>query len=214
MKYSSYLFDFDGTLVNSMPSYVRVMYKILDDYGVKYESDVIKTITPLGYAGTAKYFVQTLGVQASESEVLRQMQEYMLYEYSHNVCAKPNVMQALHALKSAGADLYILTATPHLLFEPCLEALGMRELFTRVWSSDDFGTAKANPEIYGMATEQIGLPMDEVLFLDDNFNAIKAAKRAGMTVCGVYDVSSEEYVDGIKDTADYFVYDPMEILEI
>ena len=65
-----------------------------------------------------------------------------------------------------------------------------------------------------MATDKIGLPMEKVLFLDDNYDAIKAAKRAGMTVCGVYDVASEEYVDGITRDADYFVRDLSEVLEI
>ena len=51
----AYLFDFDGTLVDSMPTYVSVMLRILDENGVKYEDDIIKTITPLGYKGTAEY---------------------------------------------------------------------------------------------------------------------------------------------------------------
>ena len=52
MKY--YLFDFDGTLVDSMPTFVGVMLRILDENGIKYGSDIVKIITPLGYIGTAK----------------------------------------------------------------------------------------------------------------------------------------------------------------
>ena len=50
MKYKTYLFDFDGTLVDSMPAYISVMLRILDENNIKYESDIIKIITPLGYA--------------------------------------------------------------------------------------------------------------------------------------------------------------------
>ena len=46
MKYSAYLFDFDGTLVDSMPSYASAMLRILDDNDIKYDSDLIKVITP------------------------------------------------------------------------------------------------------------------------------------------------------------------------
>ena len=45
MKYSTYLFDFDGTLVDSMPSFVSVMLRILDESGVEYGDDIIKIIT-------------------------------------------------------------------------------------------------------------------------------------------------------------------------
>lgn len=53
MKFSAYLFDFDGTLVDSMPSFISVMLRILDENGIDYEDDIIKIITPLGYQGTA-----------------------------------------------------------------------------------------------------------------------------------------------------------------
>ena len=36
MKYNTYLFDFDGTLVDSMPSFISVMLRILDENGIKY----------------------------------------------------------------------------------------------------------------------------------------------------------------------------------
>ena len=54
----TYLFDFDGTLVDSMPTYGAMMLRILDEYGVKYPSDIIKIITPLGFIGTAEYFIK------------------------------------------------------------------------------------------------------------------------------------------------------------
>ena len=56
MKKQAYLFDFDGTLVDSMPTYVAIMLNNLDEYGVKYGDDIVKIITPLGYGGAAEYY--------------------------------------------------------------------------------------------------------------------------------------------------------------
>ena len=56
MKFKTYLFDFDGTLVDSMPTFASVMLRILKESNIAFESDIIKIITPLGYKGTAKYF--------------------------------------------------------------------------------------------------------------------------------------------------------------
>ena len=53
----TYLFDFDGTLVDSMPTYVSSMLRILDENNVQYKSDIVKIITPLGIPGTAEYFI-------------------------------------------------------------------------------------------------------------------------------------------------------------
>lgn len=44
----TYLFDFDGTLVDSIPVYIASMLHILDQNNFPYEKDIVKIITPLG----------------------------------------------------------------------------------------------------------------------------------------------------------------------
>ena len=213
MKYNTYIFDFDGTLVDSMPSFISVMLRILDENGIKYEDDIIKIITPLGYDGTAQYFKE-LGISLSKEELLKLMNEYVYNEYAYKIQAKPNVVSVLEKLKNSGADLNVLTASPHRVLDVCLKRIGIYDLFTNVWSCDDFLTTKADPSIYVKAAEKLGQPVEDVLFLDDNYNADKTAKIAGMKVCGVYDTSSEEYINDIKSVSDYYIYDFLELLDL
>ena len=213
MKFNTYLFDFDGTLVDSMPSFISVMLRILDENNIKYENDIVKVITPLGYAGTAEYF-QNLGVPLSKDDMMKLMNEYAYNEYVYNIPAKENVISTLIELKNQGANLNILTASPHTMLDPCLKRLGIYGLFNNVWSCDDFSTTKSNPEIYVKVAEKLGKPIDKILFLDDNYNADKTAKSAGMKVCGVYDKSSEEYTDEIKSVSDFYIYNFNELLDI
>ena len=214
MKYTSYLFDFDGTLVDSMPTYVSVMLRILNENDIPYERDIIKIITPLGYVGTAKYYKEALGLKLPEDEIIRKMNEYAYLEYANNIKAKSNVTDVLRQLKKGGADLNVLTASPHSVLDVCLKRLGIFDLFTNVWSCDDFKTTKADPKIYVLAAEKIGRPIREILFLDDNYNADKTAKSAGMSVCGVYDESSKEYTDEIKGISDHYVNNFLELLTL
>ena len=190
-----YLFDFDGTLVDSMPSYIEVMLRILDEEGVSYGADIVKIITPLGYGGTAEYY-RTLGVKKTSRELVERMNAYAKDEYAHRIGAKEGVIEILKILKNAGASLNILTASPHTMLDPCLLRLGIYDLFDHVWSCDDFGTTKADPAIYQRAAERMGAAVADVIFVDDNINAVKTAKEAGTTVYGIYDASS---ADAMKD---------------
>ena len=174
-----YLFDFDGTLVDSMPTYIRVMLRILEENNIPYGKDIVKIITPLGYVYTAKYYKE-LGLDMPEEEIVALMHQYAVHEYTYHVPAKNNVIAVLQELKAQGHDLNILTASPHNALDPCLKRLGIWDLFTNIWSCEDFGTSKADLNIYRMAAERIGAPVSEVLFLDDNYNADKTAKTAGM----------------------------------
>ncbi|MBQ2743036.1 MAG: HAD family hydrolase [Oscillospiraceae bacterium] len=214
MKYTTYLFDFDGTLVDSMPAFVSTMLKILDENNIKYGSDIIKIITPLGYEGTAKYFKERLGIKMPVDEIIALMNRYIYDEYAYNIPAKKNVVETLRKLKEQGANLNVLTASPHSVLDVCLKRLGIFDVFTNVWSCDDFKTTKADPEIYKMAAEKIGKPVGEIIFLDDNYNADKTAAIAGMKVCGVYDKSSEEYTDEIEKISDHYIDDFCQLIEL
>lgn len=209
----SYLFDFDGTLVDSMPTFVSVMLRILDENHIHYQPDIMKVITPLGYAGTAKYYRQ-IGLSLPEDEILALMHRYAVDAYANTIPAKPHVKATLEELKGRGARLHVLTASPHSMLDPCLKRLGLYDVFENVWSCDDFNTTKSDPMIYQMAAERIGCPVDDILFLDDNYNADRTAKSAGMKVCGVYDASSKEYEQEIRAVTDHYIYDFSELLSI
>ena len=213
VKYSTYLFDFDGTLVDSMPFWMQKMLNVLEKSKVDYPDDIIKIITPLGDLGTARYFKEKLGVDFSIEEMLSMMNEYALPKYRDVIKLKDGVLDFLTELKERQSSLNILTASPHSMLDPCLKRNGIYDLFDNVWSSDDFKMSKSDPLIYKKVAEKLDKPVDSIVFFDDNYNADKAAKVAGMAVCGVYDSSSEEYIDEIKGISDYYIYNFSEFLK-
>lgn len=188
----TYLFDFDGTLVDSMPIYIDTMLQILEDFDIDYPEDIVKIITPLGTQGTADYYIE-LGVPLTREEIIERMGRGMVEAYFTRIPAKEGVIETLRVLKDRGDRLNVLTASPHITLDACLKRLGIFDWFDHVWSCDDFATTKADPEIYKQAAGKMGVSVGDVLFLDDNLNAIRTAQAAGMQVCGVYDASSEAY---------------------
>ena len=211
MNPNTYLFDFDGTLVDSMPTFVSAMLKVLNDYNVPYGDDIVKIITPLGYKGSAEYF-QSLGLKLSTEEIISLVSDFARREYKYNIQLKDGVYETLVALKNQGASLNVLTASPHDMLDPCLKRVGVYALFDFVWSCDDFSTTKADPNIYKLCADKIGKSVEEIVFLDDNYNACKTAKSSGMKVYGVFDSSSEDYVEEMKNLTDKYVFNFRELI--
>lgn len=207
------VFDFDGTLVDSMGNYSKMIHRILDEHGVSYGDDVINIITPLGTEGTIKYLIG-LGVNLSPAEVGKKMFEYSLEGYLKHIPAKSNVENTLIELKKRGFNLHVLTACHHDALDPCLKRLNLYNLFENVWSCDDFGLTKANPSIYIELTSRLHAQPSDILFLDDNINADTAAKKAGLNTCGVFDLSSAHVKDQMKQINDYYIDDFVELLDI
>ncbi len=186
-----YLFDFDGTLVDSMGHWAGAMLELLDKYNVNYPKEIISIITPLGTAKTCEYMIK-LGLPLNSDEFMIEINDILMPKYHKQINLKPFVKDKLLQLKNNGKRLHVLTASPHIWLDECLRRNGIYDLFDNVWSGDDFPTNKSDPEIYRMVAKKIGVNLEEIAFLDDNVNADKAAKIAGVYTIGVYDKTSEK----------------------
>ena len=200
-----HLFDMDGVLTDSMGPWINKMLRILDEHRIPYPEGVVRTITPLGDKGTAAYFI-SLGVPATVDELVAEMDKTALENYRHKIPLKPGVADYVRRLKEAGDRLYVLTASAHRMCDPCLQRNGIFDLFDEVWSTEDFGLTKDKVEIYWKAAERIGCKPEEILFYDDNLNALKTGKKAGLHVIGVYDSFSEEDTPEIRAITEKYIH--------
>ncbi len=200
------LFDFDGTLVDSMPTWGRKVLHILALSGITPTEGILRILTPLGDTGSMRYFKEHFGVTMTEEEMLREMDAYAVPKYANDILLKEGAREYLEALKKAGVRIFLLTASPRQCFVPCLENVGVASLFEEAWSCEDFGTVKSDPAIYRMAAERMGVSVEDITFFDDNIIALKTAKEAGLRTVGVYDASSAEDGAAIRSLCDEYVY--------
>ncbi len=208
------VFDFDGTLVDSMPTWGGKMLRILNEEGVSYPENVIEIITPLGDLGAARYFISELGVKKSVEALGEKMDAYAIDKYRNEIAQKEGALAALTALKARGHRLFVLTASPHKMLDPCLARLGMTPLFDGIFSCDDFETTKANPEIYDRLAARIGSTKENLVFFDDNLGACETAVSAGVRTVGVFDPSGKKFTEALKSLTKDFVYTLAEALSL
>ena len=105
-----------------------------------------------------------------------------------------------------------MTASPQLLTDICTKRLGVYDLFENVWSIEAFGLSKADEEIYLEAAKRLGVSPEECIMADDNLKVLKTAKKVGMATVGVYDDSSKDVMEEMRQVADKYVIDFAELV--
>ncbi len=201
----TYIFDFDGTLVDTMDLAVQVLLGFLKKRGIRYPDDIINTIIPLGYRGIAAYYAEHFHLRETSEEVYAEIFEQLEDVYANEVMPKRGAEELIKSLKERGMRLNILTASPHELIEPCIKRFQWENLFDNCWSAEDFGLKKSDPNIYLAAAERLNKNPRECYMIDDNINALYAAKRAGLKVIAVYDVHSAEYEREMRSFVDKYI---------
>ncbi len=206
-----YLFDLDGTLADSMPTAVGIILSFLDERGIAYPDDLIKTLIPLGYEGIAAYYRERFGISLQTEEILGWFIEKLKRAYATEIRLKPTTVETLRALKAQGARLCVLTGSPHAFADACLKNAGVNDLFEFVWSVDDFKRTKADPQIYREAAARLGAAVEALILVDDGVKALKVAKELGVEAVGFYDPLSAT-LEELKEACDRYVFEMKELL--
>ena len=205
------VFDFDGTLVDSMQGWADFIFDHLDNLHINYPDDIIKIVSPLGTRGAANYLID-LGVDSMVDDLLELMDSFALDEYTYRVPAKAHVIDKLEELKNAGYSLNILTACNHNLLDPCLKRLGIYDAFDNIWScEEDLSMSKKEVELYTLVSKKLDSVCENCVFFDDNIGALTTAKESGMITVGVFDATSDDLIDEIKSITDKYIYDFSEL---
>lgn len=198
----AYIFDLDGTLLDSMGVWEQIDVDFLTKRGFAVPPDYINAICARSFPEAAAYTIERFGLPDSVEGLLTEWHEMAVHAYGHTVPLKPHAQAYLAALKTKGARLGIATSLPAALYMPALENNGVFGLFDVICSTDEVSHGKTKPDVFLLAARKLGvLPRDCVVF-EDILQAIRSAKQAGMTVYGMYDASSHADWPLIQQVAD------------
>jgi HAD superfamily hydrolase (TIGR01509 family) len=201
-----YIFDFDGTLVDSMPTWSGVHVNALKSAGIPVPDDFVQTITPLGNYRASQYTI-SLGLDVSLESYLDFVSKTLYEAYTTRIELRSGVKEKLSELKAAGHSLNVLTASPHHYLDPCLRRHGIHDLFDKVWTIEDFGYTKAQTIIYTEAARRLDASIDRCVFVDDNATAVETAKKTGMYTVGIFDETSKDFAPQLKAVSDLYIED-------
>ncbi len=206
MKISCAIFDFDGTLFDSMyiwdsvsDDYLRSLGKIPTPY-------MREDVRPLSLYQSACYFQREYGLTLSVEEILAGIRQTVEHYYTQEVQPKPGVKAFLDELKNAGASICIATATDRPLIEAALNRCGMEGWSQAIFTCGEVGHGKDEPIIFRSAMEHFGADRDSAIVFEDALHAARTAKADGFAVAAVYD-GSEKRQEAMRALADCYLPD-------
>lgn len=207
------IFDFDGTLVDSMWIWSQIDKEYLSKFGIAFDSAYQDAIEGMGFTETAEYFQKNFHLPRTVEEIKSDWEEMTIEKYRTKVKPKEHVLAFLEYLQSRGIKLGIATGLGRNILEETLSGLDMHRFFDSIITSCDVSHGKPYPDIYLKVSEELGVLPEDSLVFEDITAGIKAGKAAGMTVIAVEDDFSLHKEVEKKALADYYIRDFKEVFD-
>ncbi len=200
------IFDFDGTLFDSMFIWDNAGETYLRSIGKEPHEDLQKVLKPMSLLQSAGYIKEHYDIPLSIEEIVDEINRTVEDFYFHTVEPKPGVIAFLTELDRKSTKMCIATATDRYQVEAALTRCGMRHFFSEIFTCTKVGSGKDSPLIFRAAMEHLKTDRSNMVVVEDAWHAIQTAKDDGFMVAAVYDAHESRQSD-VCETADVYLPD-------
>lgn len=193
IKYTTVLFDWDGTLAQTLTVWLSSYHQAFKEYGLNGLTDsyIAKEIfgdweNPLK-AGIGKKDLTKYNERLVELVNL-QLPSVPLY---------PGVVECLTELAANDVKMGIVSTSYRQSIDVVLQRENLAQFFSAVVTTESVSKQKPHPESVYIALEQLGAEKDDVLVVGDTIKDIHLAQNAGVSSCLFFPAEHTLFYDRI-----------------
>lgn len=191
MDVDAVAFDLDGTLIDTLDIYCRVLNIALERLGLQPAAkEVIVDAAKEGEFAWNRVLPRGLGAHAEElvqgaREIIEDLYKDALHEEAELI---PGTSEILKKISGMGLKMALVTSTPMRYLMIKLDPLrraGVDGLFHLFITSDDAPKKKPAPDPLIVCARKLGVTPGRSVYVGDSRVDIRAGKAAGMKTAGV-----------------------------
>ena len=185
--FAGYIFDLDGTLVDTMPLHYLAWDEAIRGVGLKgaLDEDFFYSMGGVPTRRVAELIGLHYGLKLDSEAVMHAKEQLYLKLVSQAKPIKP-VVDFLRRVATTHPCAIATGGTPEVAL-PALDAAGLKGFFKVIVTPCDLaqGRGKPAPDMFLLAAEKMGVPPKRCLVFEDAVPGIQGALAAGMQVVHV-----------------------------
>jgi beta-phosphoglucomutase-like phosphatase (HAD superfamily) len=176
--FKAYLFDCDGTIVDSMPLHYVAWNTVMGEYGAEFDEALFYAWGGRPVSEIIESLNEMHGISMPVQET-RDRKEKMYFENIGQLKGIPEVIEHVH-LSHGKVRFAVVSGSTRDSVVASLDALGILDKFETLVCAGDYTKGKPDPEPFLMAAARLGVDPKDCLVFEDTEMGIESATRAGM----------------------------------
>lgn len=184
-RYDLICFDYDGTLVHSVPAITATMAVIFPEFGVEPpDQDDVRGAVGMGIRETFHRLVPGIREEDVDGWVTRYREVYPPIEQEKTELF-PKAQETLRALHERGYRMAVVSNKGRRILGSSVERLGLAEYLDLVVGDRPGYARKPDPRVWeeDVAPNFPGVTPDKVLLVGDAYPDLAFAKAIGASAC-------------------------------
>ena len=210
MNITGAIFDFDGTVFDSMHIWKGVKFQFFDRIGLVLNEEQREEFKKLFLLDAIELAKTRFDLKMTDKELFDEFFTLIKEKYLADTKPKNDIIEFLEKLKAKGVKMGIATATGEPALIAVLEKFNMLQYFSCIYSTYTVGASKTEPKVYDVVLNELGTEKQTTWIFEDALYAAKTAKKAGYNVVGIYDKSELEQ-DELKNLVDIYIHNYSEL---
>ena len=199
------IFDFDGTLVDSLPLWHRVDVIFFEERrGFRYDEDELGFVSK-SIEESALISKEFFDLPESTDEIIREWSEIINELYLTEDILRDGVVELIRKAKESGYYVAIGTNNTRPLITSYLEKEGIDDMFDAIVTAYESGKSKPAPDLFLKIADDLGVAPENAIVVEDSLSGVQAANAAGMTSYCLKGSESDKDEERIIEEADHFI---------
>ena len=186
--FAGYLFDLDGTLIDTMPAHFIAWQAAMRDAGLRgpLDEDYFYSLGGMPTVLVAELLGRRYGLTLDPRHVSHEKELRYLEALKAGVPLIAPVVEIARRIAATHPRAIVTGGTPDVA-HPSLAVSGLAALFDIVVTPHDVppGRGKPAPDMFLLAAERMGVPPEKCLVFEDAEPGLAGARAAGMQVVHV-----------------------------
>ncbi|MCW3839648.1 HAD family phosphatase [Micromonospora yasonensis] len=181
--FRAYLFDCDGTIVDSMPVHYAAWRSALDEWGCEFPEEQFYAWGGRPVADIIADLNERHGL-AMPVDMVAYRQEDHYRRSLPDLTAVPEVLAHIEDAHGR-VPFAVVSGSTRESVTASLTALGLLDRFETLVCAGDYARAKPDPECFLLAARRLGVAPADCLVFEDTELGVQAAAAAGMAAVRV-----------------------------